>query len=389
MDSEIKERSAQQTTEQEEGGSPQKKMPKRKKEDLCCPCSGNSTCSTRGSHPCPCAKGRDSCSNCESYNKKCTNKGKEKRGEEGEEKTKEGEEEEEETKEKEEVVGEKTKEEEKNEDKEELDSMLGNVQLTVEFLKKVVDEVSKAKSETTRLRAEVRKQGGRITDLERELKACKEENRQLKEAAGRTREQLELVRAQASKTMGLGQQRPIFQVPQPRAAATTIIQSRNNFNNFNNTNNRRSPERTEIQVVRSRSESKIGERERVAVDQSQSSRERQKEIDRSKNLVIWGLERQLNVETAVREVVNLLQVKDVEVVKLNSLRTREGKLLVIITVREEREVRELLSNKFRLRGLGISITPEERRRWRESRVERSPAAPAQHNYPYNNNNNYK
>jgi len=217
------------------------------------------------------------------------------------------------------------KRKEEKEDKVEVDSMLGTVQLSIEFLKKVVDEVGKAKREITKLRADVRKQGVTIASLQTELNSCKQENKQLKEAVAKNREQVEVLHGKwDSKALGQQQQqqRTIFQVPKQRAATTNNPNINNNINN-----RRRSLERKE--VSRSRSESRVGERERVVIDQ-RLGRERQVEIDRSKNLVIWGLDKQLNIETAVREVINILEVREVEVVKSNNLRTREGKLLVII-----------------------------------------------------------
>ena len=85
------------------------------------------------------------------------------------------------------------------------------------------------------------------------------------------------------------------------------------------------------------------------------------EEERRKNIIIWGLEGQLNVKGAVQTVLDMCQSK-VEVVKFNPVETKEGRLLVFVQLKEETMVQEILGQKFRLSGSGVSRGEKEMER---------------------------
>ena len=78
------------------------------------------------------------------------------------------------------------------------------------------------------------------------------------------------------------------------------------------------------------------------------------EMNRKKNFIIWGLDAQLNLEAGVKAVISISTSK-VEVDQWRRLETREGKVLVIAQLKEEGMVTEILNQRFRFRGKGVSV----------------------------------
>ena len=270
----------------------------KRKGKACCECSAQSKCVKKGR--CQCATKGIFCMDCESYGRKCENRTREVEVED--------------------LIA-VVEEEEKNEteEKKREKGLYETIDLSKEFLQKLVLAWKDQQAQIKKLRGLVAQQGKIIEKLQKKQK-------EVRTVEANNREELEAVKVRVEPQKLLAEIKKVVQETlgekEKKAVRSEVPVGRGDSKEVARGVGGGGIRRRESQVAYGGSGRDGGEIGRGD--------------ERKKTIIIWGLDSQLNLEAAIQEVLVRTTVRGVEVEKWKRLATREGKLLVFVQLKEEK-----------------------------------------------------